>query len=204
VPQGSIVGVGPTLFKVFINDLMLSLRNICTVYNYADDNTLSFCHPDPSIVKATLENAANHAIEWFERNDMKVNPSKFQALVIYGRKTERIIQSFNLSSGVEIKPENDVKLLGCIIDEKLNFSAHVKELSKKCSKQINIMARLCHHLSTECKLKIFQAFLLSNLDYCSSIYHHCTKTDAKNLERIQKRFLRNMFNLIFSRLTVIF
>ena len=191
VPQGSIVG--PILFNIFLNDLMFSLQNMCTIYNYADDNTLSFCHRDPSHVKATLEEAASHAIEWFKRNSMKVNPTKFQALVIYGARTDNKIECFNLSDGVEINVEKNVKLLGCFLDSKLNFSSHVHEVSKKCSRQINVIARLSHHLSAQCKLKIFQAFVLSNLDYCSVIYHHCGQTDAKELERIQKRFLRYVY-----------
>ncbi len=43
VPHGSILG--PLLFNVFINDIFLFIEQ-GTLYNYADDNTLSFCHPE--------------------------------------------------------------------------------------------------------------------------------------------------------------
>ena len=39
VPQGSIID--PVLFNVFINDIFHFVQD-STIYNYADDNTLSY------------------------------------------------------------------------------------------------------------------------------------------------------------------
>ena len=43
-------------------------------------------------------------------------------------------------------------------------------------------------------MKIFKAFLLSNLEYCCAIYHYCNNSDARKLEVIQKRFLQYVLN----------
>ena len=78
VPQGSVTG--PLLFNIFINDFIFLLQNECDVFNYADDNTLSFSHHNPSQIKLTLENASRTALCWFKNNYMKANTSKFQAI----------------------------------------------------------------------------------------------------------------------------
>ena len=57
--------MGPVLFNIYINDLLLLLQNFCSIFNYADDNTLSFQHKDINVVKANLERACVLSIEWF-------------------------------------------------------------------------------------------------------------------------------------------
>jgi hypothetical protein len=83
VPQGSILG--PLLFNVFINDIVLFIKD-SSLYNYADDNTLSFGSPDFDLLISTLESDSNHLIEWLKINKMQANPDKFQVLAV-GKKT---------------------------------------------------------------------------------------------------------------------
>ena len=79
VPQGSILG--PLMFNVFINDIFYFVHN-SVLYNYADDNTLSYTHPDCSVLKNVLERDSETLIDWFEVNSMKANPDKFQAICL--------------------------------------------------------------------------------------------------------------------------
>jgi hypothetical protein len=187
VPQGSLAG--PVLFNVFLNDLLLTLEPLCTVYNYADDNSLSTCHTDPHIVKTSLELAATSALEWFNNNQMKANPAKFQALVM-GRNGKGEDVVFQLPGDLIIKPSEHVTLLGMCIDRNLNFSEHISRLTKKCARQINAISRVSRFLTDECRLLLFNSFVLSNLNYGCVIYHYCSLSDAKKLEALQKRSLR--------------
>ena len=86
VPQGSVLG--PILFNFYINDLFFFIKQ-ATVYNYADDNTLAFFSKSlPDLVKV-LENEANNALSWLERNEMIANPDKFHALLL--KKTRQTL-----------------------------------------------------------------------------------------------------------------
>ena len=62
VPQGSILG--PLLFNAFINDIFYFIKE-GTLYNYADDNTLSFCHENFDKLVSVLQEECNVLIDWF-------------------------------------------------------------------------------------------------------------------------------------------
>ena len=108
VPQGSI---GPLLFNIFVNDLFLFVEK-CTLYNYADDNSMSYSSSTLQGVLSSLLNDCKIAVEWFGDNGMKANPTKFQFMVLLPNPTDDI--ELKLDENTILKPEKSVKAQGAV------------------------------------------------------------------------------------------
>ena len=78
-----------------------------------------------------LEYVGNNEVDWFKYNYMKLNPDKCH-LLICGDKEECILA--NIGSELVIESPQKI-LLGVLIDSKLKFENHVKNLCKKAGKK---------------------------------------------------------------------
>ena len=73
VPRGSVLG--PLLFNIYINGLFY-LTKSTDVCKYADDTTFHACDSSKEDLIRRLEHNSILAIEWFERNYMKLKQDK--------------------------------------------------------------------------------------------------------------------------------
>lgn len=96
--------------------------------------------------------------------------------------------------GTSIQPSTTCKLLGVLIDDRLNFNNHVASLCKKISKQIAIICRFRKLLSFQTKLTLYEAYILPYFTYCSTVWMHCGKTTSAKLEKLNERALRSVLN----------
>ena len=77
VSQGSILG--PLLLNIFVNN---SFRKRRTAPQFSDDNTIATFSNSVDDFITELHKESEKAIDWFRRNEMVVNPDKFQSIII--------------------------------------------------------------------------------------------------------------------------
>ena len=101
--------MGPILFNISLNDLLTTLEN-SEIYNFADDNTISSISKEKEALLTILEKYSENATDWFRRNNMIVNPEKFQSMILQrsGNSDAHTIEV----DGNKLETTNSVHLLG--------------------------------------------------------------------------------------------
>ena len=181
VPQGSILG--PILFFVVIASL----------YNFADDNTLSAFATTVSELIKILESESEVVIDWFKIHKMVVNPDKFQAIILDKRKRDHTDEHITVDNQ-QIKVVSSVKLLGLQLDDKLNFNLHISNICKSAANQLNALIRPKKFRNFEEKKILINSYFMANFNYCPLFWMLSNASSPKKIQNLQKRALRFLCN----------
>ena len=177
--------MGPLLFNIFINDIFL-INNDINIYDYADDNCISFVGSSINIITDTLNKEMFSLMEWFRKNPRS---QIFQTMLVKSNNTKDA--ELNVTADNISLPSSDtMNVLGIDIDDRLTFDGHVSNMCIKAGRQLNALQRLKGSLDQDSHMAIYKSFIMSNFDYCPLVWMFTSKTSLSKLENIQKRVLR--------------
>ena len=154
IPQGS--ALGPLLFNIFLNDLLLLPTN-SNINSYADDTQLFLHGLNPITIQTSLQSDLTLASDWFQANGMTTNPSK-RLSTWFGTDTNDLSNSLN---DTVIDIAYTMQLLGVSIDKDLNFNVHVKKAVRKVSGKLQVLKRYKHLIPTHAKKRLYLAYFLT-------------------------------------------
>ena len=103
---------------------------------------------------------------------MTFNPhrSKQAQEIIFIRKLKKGTYPLLLFNNNNISQVNSQKHLGVILDVKLTFEEHLKNVFNKTSKTIGLLRKLSNLLPRQALVTIYQAFVRPHLDYGDVLY----------------------------------
>ena len=128
--------------------------------------------------------------EWFDKNKMQRNPSKYTAIVFGNLRTgpPRFV-----CENTVIPLNEKVELLGVTIDKKLKFDAHVAKICRRVSQQVAVLRRMKKMLPFETRMKLYQSFIVPHFNYCAETWNFCSKSATTKLEKLNERALRFVY-----------
>ena len=168
IPQGSTLG--PLLFLIYINDLSNNLSSNCKLFA---DNTSPFSvvnniHTSATTLSQDLKAITNWVFQW----KMIFNPdlSKQAQEVIFSKKIKKLLHPTLLFNNIPLSNSLFQIHLGLTLNIQLNFSEHIKNITKKISKTMGLLRKLQQILPRSTLLTIYKTFIRSRLDYADIIY----------------------------------
>jgi len=178
--------IGATLFLLFIVDLPhYSVES--ELQSFADDTRLwkhIRCNEDC----VALQKDLNRVVEYFKRNRLQLNVNKTKS-VIYHRGSLKHDFDYTIDSK-KIERVKVIKDLGVILDEKLNFEAHIELITAKARSLLGWIKRFGREFEDPWTIKrLFFTFVIPVIEYASQIWTPHTAEKIARIESIQKQFL---------------
>ena len=124
------------------------------------------------------------AFQWKIKFDP--DPKKQPQKVIFSRKINKIDHPLLYFNENLVKSSSTQNHLGTMLDTKLDFSLHLKNVQNKVNKTIGLLCKLQDTLPRTSLITIFKSFIRSHLDYGDIIYDRaCNTSFHQNIESIQ-------------------
>ena len=183
VPQGT--KIGPLCFLVLIND---ALSDTTPRWKYVDDSTVATDINNSSPNYQTLQDSLSNLLTWTNTNHVTLNSRK--TVVMHFDLATTPTQPPALTIGDHIlEVVKSAKILGVIIDDKLNWDLHVSTIVSSTSFRLYMLRRLKSlGVPTPELSNIFKTFILPKLTYASPAWSSSlNNTQLHRLERVQKR-----------------
>ena len=190
-PQGSVLS--SVLFLVMINDLPVpDPDNEVKLSIFADDCSIwrsgKNLKYDASILQKYFERYQNWCNIW----GFRISKSKTTA-VVFSKKIEPEKQIELKIDGENISFEKSVKFLGVIFDCKLTWNEHIRYVSDRCSKRINLLRALTGTdwgANKKTLIMLYRTLIRSIIDYGSIAYDSASESSKRLLDQIQSKSLR--------------
>ena len=92
-----------------------------------------------------------------------------------------------------IKRVNETKFLGVIIDENINWNAHIKQLGKKLASCTGILNRIKDNVPEELHKDLYHTLFESHLVYGITVWGGISENKLLPIFRAQKKCIRILF-----------
>lgn len=139
VPQGSILG--PTLWNGMYNGVLtLKLPKGVEIIGFADDIVLAVTGETREEVEMLATEAIRIIENWMHEAKLQIAHHKTEMVLISNCKVPQ--QSEIIVGEHAIVSKRELKYLGVVIDDRLNFKSHVNYACEKATKALSAVARI--------------------------------------------------------------
>ena len=116
----------------------------------------------------TLQNSVNHemtkVMDWLTANKLSLNISKKQYMLITNKHVSTESFVINVNSN-RIERTLTYKYLGVIVDEKLTWKEHCKQLCCTISKYVGVMYKVKHYVNNQALRMLHHSLINSRVQY---------------------------------------
>ena len=178
------------LFTMYIMPLSAIIDSHYIIHHlFADDLQLQKSAPPDRISELlhSMQTFMSDVKVWATANMLKLNDKKTELMLVTSKRTKHL---HNLPASItmgnaQIPINQSVKNLGFSLDCHLTMNAHVSNIARTCYLELRRLASIRRFLTSTATATLVSSFVLSRIDYCSSLLFGSTHDVTSHLQRIQ-------------------
>ena len=148
VPQGGVIS--PTLFLIFINDLIKQLPDAVKCAMYADDLVLWCKEEHATTAQLRLQEAVNILANWTQDWCVKINKTKsFTTLFTLSTIAKRVKI---MLEDVKLQHTDSTTYLGVTFDKRQTWRKHIDGAQAKARRKLALLRKLAENNGEQQKL----------------------------------------------------
>ena len=188
-PQGS--PLSPLIYLIYVNDFPDEINDICSLSQFADDTALWTAAYTHSYATRKLQKGLDVLEGWCRRWRVKLNGEKSK-LLFFSRNKAKPDENYYLQLFNDIvKPSNQAKFLGVLLDEKLSFKEHFEKIQSSATKRLHILRLLARNgVEPIVLLRLYKIYIRPIMEYGSFSFVAAPKIHISKLQKIQNEALR--------------
>ena len=146
-------------------------------------------------INSDLDNIADFSV----RNCLKLNNDKSNYIIIGSRQNLVKLSKTPVPpvkiANIPIERKNHVKNLGVIFDDTLSWDKHINKCVGTAYGKFKQAFRFKKFLSQEAKLNISEMYILSQFNYCDSLFLNASQIFKNKIKKVQNNSLRFSLDL---------
>lgn len=190
VPQGSVISC--LLFSLAINDVLKGLPCMVRGSLYVDDLLMYTTGNYLTGMERRLQVAINGVNRWANNHGFIFSPCKTVSIHFHRKRKLQPPPQLYID-GNPIPSKSTIKYLGMLLDEKLLWKEHIKQLKVDCMKRLDLLKMMSHTswgADRLIMLRLYRSIIRSKLDYGCFVYSSAKPNVLQTLDPVHNAALR--------------
>ena len=187
VPQGSVLG--PALYTMYTSPLGNLIKQHSMPYHMYAADTQLYTSAKASQILSVLKDTTECSVSvkaWMTQNKLKLNDANTDIIPCSISKEIITLDVDHVIIGNSIITfSNKANNLGVFIDNDLSMESRRNHVCKLSYLELRRLAHLRPYFNIDAIKKLVSAFVLSRLDYCTSLFAGLSNDKITNLQRIR-------------------